>query len=302
VRHFAVSVEDERGSYRVLTRLTDVPIMRGNAVELLIDGDATFGSIFKGIEQAREYCLVQFFVIHDDDIGREFQRRLIAKAKDGVRVFVLYDEIGSHSLPRRYLRRLREAGVEVSGFRTTQGINNRFQLNFRNHRKIVVVDGQEAWVGGHNVGDEYLGRNPKFGHWRDTHIRIAGPAVLEVQLSFMEDWYWATKQLPSLNWEACEEQADDRVVHIIPSGPSDARETATLTFLEAITGARERVWIASPYFVPDEGVLCALKLADLRGVDVRILIPDNPDHVLVYLSAFTFLKELEGSGIGIYRY
>jgi cardiolipin synthase len=200
------------------------------------------------------------------------------------------------------MRELAEGGVDARPFDTTQGSRNRFQINFRNHRKIVVVDGREAWVGGHNVGDEYLGRDPGFGPWRDTHVRIEGPAALEVQAAFAEDWHWAAGKIPRLSWKPAASSRADQHVIIVPSSPADGRETATLAFLQAITGARERLWIASPYFVPDRDLLSALELADLRGVDVRILIPDNPDHLLVYLSAFTFVDDLRGTGIRVHRY
>jgi cardiolipin synthase len=219
-----------------------------------------------------------------------------------VRVRFLYDEVGSHDLPRSYKDELREAGIEVFDFHTQKGPGNRFQLNFRNHRKVVVVDGTVAWVGGHNVGDEYLGRDPKFGHWRDTHVRIEGPAALGAQLSFAEDWYWATGRRLDVSWNPVPANGGDVPVLIIPSGPADELETANLMFVHAINSATERIWIASPYFVPDRPVITALQLAGLRGVDVRILIPDEPDHLGVYLAAFAYLDESEGTGVRFYRY
>ena len=287
---------------RPVDTLTDLPLTRANAADLLIDGEATFTSILEGIAEAEHYILFQFYIVKDDEIGTQVKDLLIAKAREGVRVYFLYDEVGSNKLPRNYRRDLQDAGVEVSAFNTTQGPQNRFQLNFRNHRKVVVVDGHTAWIGGHNVGDEYLGRDPKFGHWRDTHARLRGPAVIGAQLSFAEDWYWATRQTPDLDWLPDPVPADDVQALVIPTGPADERETASLLFVQAISAAEERVWIASPYFVPDEAVLKALELADLRGVDVRILIPDEPDHLLVYLTAFTFLEELDHTQIGFYRY
>jgi len=180
---------------------------------------------------------------------------------------------------------------------------NRFQLNFRNHRKIVVTDGRVAWVGGHNVGDEYLGKDPKFGHWRDTHVRIEGPAVLKAQISFMEDWYWATDTFPEVSWDVrpAPDGSDARVL-IIPTGPADQLETCNLMFVHAINSATERIWIASPYFVPEHSVIVALQLAGLRGVDVRILIPDNPDHLSVYLAAYSYFDEAGQTGAKFYRY
>jgi cardiolipin synthase len=287
---------------RAAERLAGVPFMTGNSVDLLVDGDATFASILEGIDTARRYILFQFFIVHDDEIGRQVQSHLVAKANDGVRVSFLYDEVGSHDLPKRYLDELREAGVEVYDFHTQKGPHNRFQLNFRNHRKVVVVDGETAWVGGHNVGDEYLGRDPKFGHWRDTHVRIEGPAALSAQLSFVEDWHWATGQLPEVDWAPLASERGDLPVLVLPSGPADELETANLMFVHAIHSAEERIWIASPYFVPDRPVITALQLAGLRGVDVRILIPDRPDHLAVYLAAFSFLDEAGRTGVKFYRY
>ena len=282
--------------------MADIPVLRGNAVELLVDGAATFESILQGIDRARDYVLFQFFIVKDDELGREVQAHLIAKAREGVRVYFLYDEVGSHALPNRYKEELRSAGVQVYAFNTRQGMRNRFQLNFRNHRKIVVVDGREAWIGGHNVGDEYMGRDPKFGHWRDTHVRIQGPAALAAQLSFVEDWYWATSQVAEVDWEPHRAPEGDVRALVIPTGPADQLETATLMFIHAINSARERVWIASPYFVPDEAVMAAIHLAGLRGVDVRILIPDHPDHLLVYLAAYSYFDEASDTGAEFYRY
>ena len=283
-------------------KLAEIPYLRGNGVELLIDGEATFASILDGIARARESVLFQFFIVHDDEIGRAVQAALIERAKAGVRVWFLYDEVGSHKLPRRYLDELRAAGVRVSAFNARKGLMNQFQLNFRNHRKIVVVDGREAWIGGHNVGDEYLGKDPKFGRWRDTHVRIEGPAALAAQLSFVEDWNWATDEIPDLSWTPRTSADADIPVLILPTGPADELETANLMFVQAIEAAQERIWIASPYFVPDRPIVTALQLAGLRGVDVRILIPDMPDHLLVYLAAFSYFEPAGATGVRFFRY
>ncbi len=294
---------DKRHAVSAAEAMADTPFTGSNEVELLIDGDATFASILEGIERARKYVLFQFYIIHDDDLGRRVQHRLIEKARSGVPVYFLYDEIGSHSLGSEYLRTLQEAGVRISSFGSRQGWANKFQLNFRNHRKVVVVDGKEAWIGGHNVGDEYLGKDPAFGHWRDTHLRFAGPAVMGAQLSFAEDWYWATgTTIPELDWTPRPSDRGDASVLVIPTGPADRMETAELMFLHAINVARKQLWIASPYFVPDDAVVFALQLAGLRGVDVRILIPDRPDHLIVWLSAFSYFAEAGKTGVRFYRY
>ena len=283
-------------------RLAGIPYLRGNHVALLVDGEATFESILAGIDTARSYVLFQFFIVHDDEIGRAVKERLIRKAREGVRVYFLYDEVGSHDLPNAYKDELRAASVEVYDFHTRKGPRNRFQINFRNHRKVVVLDGKVAWIGGHNVGDEYLGRDPKFGHWRDTHIRIDGPAALAAQLSFVEDWNWATGDVLSLDWTADPAADGDMPVLVIPSGPADDLETANLMFVHAINTAKKRIWIASPYFVPDHSVITALQLAGLRGVDVRVLIPAKADHLLVYLAAFAYFEDAGATGVKFYRY
>lgn len=299
---FLVDLPDDRGATLAAERLAATPLVRGNRLELLIDGDETFDSILEGVDSAEKYVIFQFFIIKDDELGRRVKAHLIEKAKTGVPVFVLFDEIGSHKLPKAYLNELRDAGARVAPFHTRKGTTNRFQVNFRNHRKVVVVDGRTAWIGGHNVGDEYLGRDPKFGRWRDTHVKIEGPAALGAQFSFAEDWNWATGEFPKINWNPQPSELGDVPVLIVPSGPADELETAGLMFVHAIHSASRRIWIASPYFVPDEAVMAALQLAALRGVDVRILIPDMPDHKLVWLTAFSYFDAALKTGVKFYKY
>ena len=287
----------------LVEKLARLPFTTGNDAELLVNGEATFKSIFDGIARATNYVLVQFYILHDDSVGRELKACLLERAKAGVRCCVLYDEVGS-KLPGAYIEELAAAGVPVLPFNTRQGRANHFQINFRNHRKIVVVDGREAWVGGLNVGDEYKGLDPKIGFWRDTHLRLAGPVVQCVQVSLVEDWHWASGDLLSgLNWDPQPAPSGkSRAMLCLPSGPADSLETCTLFFINAINLAQKRLWIASPYFVPDEQFISALQLAALRGVDVRILIPDQSDNPLVQLSAWSYLEDLEKAGIQVFRY
>lgn len=288
---------------RGIERLARLPFTGANEVDLLIDGEATFESILAGIDGAREYVLVQFYIVRADDIGNELKSRLVAAAERGVDVYFLYDELGSLGLPDSYINGLRDAGVNMLPFHSRKGSGNRFQLNFRNHRKTVVVDGREAWVGGHNVGDEYLGRDPKFGRWRDTHMRIEGPAALGAQIAFVEDWRWAADQtLSGLNWQPHKSPAGNARVLVIASGPADDIETASLMNTQAINAAARRIWIASPYFVPDDAIVQSLQLAALRGVDVRILIPEISDSVLVKLAAYSYFDEVSSTGVNFYRY
>jgi len=278
------------------------PFVGRNAAELLVNGEATFSRMFEDMDRAREYILLQYFIVHDDALGRELKSRMTAKAQAGVRVYFLYDEIGCHALPPDYLDALRVAGVHVRPFGTRQGRGNRFQVNFRNHRKITVADGRVAYVGGHNVGDEYMGRVRKFGHWRDTHLRIEGPAARHVQMSFMADWYFAARQILSLDWDAAAPQTGGADLLILGSGPADPMDTCSLMFVQAIHMARERLWIASPYFIPNEAVLEALQIAALRGVDVRIMLPLKPDHKIVYMAGFWFMARLNLPSLRFFRY
>lgn len=296
--------QPDRDQALLVEKLAKLPFTRGNRAELLVNGDATFQSLFEGIDQARDYILVQFYILRDDLIGRELKDRLLARARAGVRVYVLYDEVGSGDLSQSWAQELHPAGVELKAFNTTQGSANRFQLNFRNHRKTVVVDGTTAWVGGHNVGDEYLGRDPKIGFWRDTHLKVDGPVVQSIQVAFAEDWYWAAQtKLSQLNWEPrAASGGHSTQILCLPTGPDDPLETCTLFNLRLINSARNRLWIASPYFVPDEQFISALQLAALRGVDVRVLVPDKSDNKMVELSGWSYFAELDRVGIRFYRH
>ena len=302
VRRFAPPAEELSPVARAAERLAGLSYLRGKSIELLVDGESTYRSILDGIEQAREYVLFQFFIVRDDEVGRKFQDRLIERARSGVRVYFLYDEIGSIGLSREFKDELRQAGVEVTPFCTRKGPGNWFQLNFRNHRKVVVVDGAKAWIGGHNIGEEHLGRDTRLGRWRDTHVAVTGPAALAMQLSFAEDWHWATGDVLELGWNPQPAEQDDIPVLVLPTGPADDLETTNLMFVHAINSAEERIWIGSAYFVPDPAVMVALQLAGLRGVDVRILIPDRPDHLGVYLASFSYLDEASHTGVEFHRY
>jgi cardiolipin synthase len=291
---------------RALTRLSGMPFLPGNHVRTLVNGDATFTAILEAIEQARHYVLIQFFIVRDDELGERLKALLLTKAAQGVRICFLYDSIGSFDLPQRYINGLCEGGVQVHPFATNRRFVNRFQLNFRNHRKIVVVDGERAFVGGHNVGVEYLGRNPRLSPWRDTHIELRGPVVASVQFVFIEDWHWATQSLPRLEPSQAEqpERAGEADMHclVVAPGPADKEETGSLFFVEAINAAQTRIWITTPYLVPDEAVFSALRLAVMRGVDVRILIPSRRDHYVVFEASKLYAHDLIRAGVRIFRY
>jgi cardiolipin synthase len=301
LRRYEVDIPDDDAFERAARILGGLPFTRGNRLELLIDGEETFDNIFETIRSAKRHLCVNFFIVKSDTLGIRFQQALIERARAGVRVFFLFDEFGSYKLPRRYLRELKAAGVECHSFGVNRFWWSRLQLNFRNHRKIVVADGEVALIGGLNVGDEYLGRDARFGGWRDTHLAMRGPVVQAVQLVFLEDWFWASNSMPELDWETRLEEAD-QIAAVIPTGPADPADSWQLVVAEAANTSRQRLWIASPYFVPDEGVLTALQAAAIRGVDVRILIPERADHLLVWLSAFSYFEESIPYGVRIFRY
>ncbi|AQA19734.1 cardiolipin synthase [Halioglobus japonicus] len=303
VQEFVLPVTGRDPLYTSLFNLARMPATRGNQVDLLIDGNATFDDISRGLEQAQDYILFQFYIIRDDELGRRLGRILADKARAGVEVFLTYDEIGSRQFQRsRLCKQLHMSGVRVAPFNTTQGRRNRFQLNFRNHRKVVVVDGKQAWIGGHNVGIEYLGLSKRFGHWRDTHVRFQGPAVIGAEQAFATDWLWATGEDLEISWDFNSSAEGSSTVLVFPSDPASEYEEAGLMFHQAIVAAQHRIWIASPYFVPDRGIISALQLAALRGVDVRVLIPDEPDGPMVAMANWSFTRELLAAGVKIYRY
>ncbi|MCB1685933.1 MAG: cardiolipin synthase [Pseudomonadales bacterium] len=301
-QRFRAEFPEDPARFAVYERMAQLPFSSGNEAELLIDGEAMFKALFAGISRAEDYVLVQFYIIRDDDTGQELRRHLEAALTRGVRVYLLFDAIGSSSLPRRYTDALIAAGAQVHAFAGTRWAVKHLQINFRNHRKLVVVDGKELFIGGFNVGDDYLGRYPALSPWRDTHVRVRGPAAIAAQIPFLEDWFWASGELPTVHWEPQPASQSNQRVLVLPGGPADSRDTCGLFFLQAIHAARHRLWIVSPYFVPNSSIIDALQLAALRGVDVRILLPQRADSRLVQLAGYAYVPELVRQGVKLYRY
>ncbi|HLT12668.1 MAG TPA: cardiolipin synthase [Marinobacter sp.] len=287
---------------QVLCKLSRQPFTSGNQCTLLRDGAATFDALFKAMEEARHYILLEFYIVRSDKVGHRIKSILEQKMAEGVQVWFLYDDVGSVSLSRRWLKELAAAGAQVASFGDGNIRRRRFQINFRNHRKLLVCDGHIGFVGGINLGDEYLGTAMDQEPWRDTHCRIEGPAVTGLQLAWLEDWNWASDIRPDLDWSPISIPPGEEEVLVLPTGPADTWETCTLFFLNCINNARSRIWIASPYFVPDFQIMNALQLAALRGVDVRILIPEKSDSRLIRVAAYSYLVQACQAGIGIYRY
>ncbi|MCA9522590.1 MAG: cardiolipin synthase, partial [Myxococcales bacterium] len=257
---------------------------------------------------ARHHIHVQFYIIKGDKWGAALRDRLAARAKEGIEVRVLVDAVGSYGLSRGFWDPLTEVGGQVGIFKPVNPLvrlRRRDRVDFRNHRKIVVVDGRLGFTGGINIGKEYLGLNPELGHWRDTHVRIEGPAALALQRVFAEDW-WLTTEEALDNAAYYPDPPTDPpghcAVQVLESGPDQRWSPIHMFYIQAITLARRRIWITSPYFVPDDVLETALTGAALRGVDVRILVPSKSDVRLITWASRSYYQGMLDAGIRIYEY
>lgn len=284
-----------------MNALATIPVTQNNDVQLIINGKPKFELVFAEIANAQQYILVEYYIVNNDELGIRLRDALIAKAKQGVRVYFNFDDIGSSKLRATFLDPMRDAGIKATAFSGGRSRFGRSRMNFRNHRKIVIVDGQVGFLGGINVGDEYLDLHKQLTPWRDTHLCVRGPVVQAMQLVFMRDWFYATEEVPELNWQI-EQQAANRKGVIVATGPTDNVDKGSLFFSETIDAARKRVWIATPYFIPDDVTLGALQLAALRDVEVRVLIPRKTDNVLFHFAPYAYLHEVEKIGGQVWLY
>ena len=284
-------------------RLGSFPVSHGNRVTLYHDTRPAFDDLFAAVEAARHHVHLAFFIVQPDATGRQMVELLTAKARQGVEVRLLYDAIGSRRLKGRFVRSLCDAGGQCSAFLPINLLKRRFQINLRNHRKIIVIDGRVGFTGGLNIGDEYLGRDPRFGYWRDEFLRLEGPAVAALQRVFAEDWDFASREsLKGAAYFPDLPRSGTAAVQVVESGPDQEVNTFRELVYAAVTLARERLWIATPYFVPDTGLLDALRLAVRLGVDVRVLVPQRPDHWLPYFAGRYYVGGLLPEGIKVYHY
>lgn len=276
-----------------------------NAVEIITDGKEKFERLFEDIRNARDYIHLQYYIYQNDNLGKQLIDLLTEKAKQGVKVRVLYDELGSRRLTGRFFKAFREAGGQAEAFFPSKLRFVNPRINYRNHRKIVVIDGVIGYVGGFNVGDEYLGLHKKFGYWRDTHLRIQGSAVYALQTRFILDWNQASAKhdiayeprlYPTL------EPKGTIGMQIVSSGPVSEFEHIKNGYLKMIVSARKSIYIQTPYFIPDDSILDALRIASLSGVEVNIMIPDKPDHPFVYWATLSYIGEMLSSGTNVYLY
>jgi len=285
------------------TSLGASPRTAGNSIELFHDGRATFDAMLKAIREAKQSIHLELFIFRADGLGTAFIEAMTERAKAGVPVRFLFDAVGSWTLRQRHLQPLVDAGGKVSPFLAISLLKRSFQINLRNHRKLLVVDGQTAFTGGFNVGDEYLGLDPFFGPWRDTFMRVQGPTVRHMQRIFIEDWSFATREeLNEDDYVGRFESTGGVYAQIACSGPDQELKTIRETYFASIVKAKERVWIASPYFVPDASLLDALCLAARSGRDVRLLLPFRPDKWLPFLAARYYWTEVLAAGVKIYQY
>jgi len=303
-----VSEPGFRSLVKLGQRLATVEPTRNNAVHLLVDGDAAYRSMLDAIETASHHVHVEFYIIQPDRVGTQLRDHLARKASQGVEVRVLCDGFGSIDLPGDFWDPVRQAGGHAATYQPVWSMLRLFRgwhrVDFRNHRKIVVVDGRIGFTGGINVGKEYLGEDPELGSWRDSHVRIEGPAVLAMQKAFAEDWLNATEQVvedPSY-FPGFEAVPGTARVQIVDSGPDRTWSPIKHFICLAIGLARDRVWITTPYFIPAPSVEAALQSAALRGVDVRILLPGRSDNMLVRLASSTYYSALFDAGAKIWHY
>jgi len=274
-----------------------------NDVRILKNGEQTFPAIFQAIEAAKHHIHIEFYIIEDDNIGNQLRDILIRKAREGVEVRLIYDDVGSWALPRKYIHSLRAAGVRIDCFMKVRFPHLTSRVNYRNHRKIVVVDGHTAFTGGLNIADRYLYGTPKMGVWRDTHLMVTGGAATMLQVVFMADWYFVSREI--LHGEVYFRQVVEgkgKRVQIVASGPDSDWESIGQAYFAAIASARERVYINTPYLIPTPEILNALKVAAMGGVDVRIVVPNKSDAMTPKWSTRSFISELLEVGVKIYFY
>jgi cardiolipin synthase len=275
----------------------------GNAVTVFHDGEAAFQALCAAIRTATRYVHLEYYIFQGDETGRLLLEVLTERARAGIEVRLLVDAVGAWGLPQSAVAPLIEAGGAFARFLPVAIFSRPFSLNLRNHRKIVVIDGEIAFTGGMNIGNEYRSRDPSIGHWRDTHAQVRGPASLRLQEIFAEDWHFATGEncLGERYWPRAMPEGEV-LVEVVESGPDRTAETIYRRLFVAITRAEHRVWLTTPYFIPDRAILVALITAAQRGVDVRLLLPGWSDHRFVLFAGRAQYAPLLEAGVKIHEY
>ncbi|MCM2533683.1 cardiolipin synthase [Neobacillus pocheonensis] len=290
--------------FMLAQKLGNSPISFDTSTKILTNGEETFHYILEKLQRAKHHIHLEYYIVRHDQLGQKIKNVLIEKAAQGVKIRFLYDAVGSWQLSKKYISELKKAGIETVPFGPVKlpFLNNKF--NFRNHRKIIVIDGTIGFVGGLNIGDEYLGKDKNFGFWRDTHLMLKGEAVRTLQLIFLQDWYYMTNH-SFLTAEYLSPQLDNKShggVQLIAGGPDNEWSAIKNIFFSMIASAEKSVWIASPYFIPDEDIFSAIKVAALSGIDVRLLMPNRPDKRIVFHASRSYFPELLEAGVKVYEY
>jgi cardiolipin synthase len=290
------------GMGRLASQLDAYPITSGNALSFYYNGASAFEAMYAAVREARHHIHAEFYIFDYDSVGREFLALLTQKAKEGVEVRLLYDAMGTRGLARRRLKEFTAAGGKHAAFLPVNLWRRRFQVNLRNHRKILVVDGKVAFTGGMNIGDDYLDRGP-LSPWRDTQVRVDGPSVESLQRVFIEDWDFAYGEaIKGAAYFGAEPRSNGCVVQVIPSGPDQDVKGIREVYFAAAFKARHRLWITTPYYVPDPGLRDALCMAGRTGIDVRLLLPLRADHWFVFYATRYYLADLLAAGVKVYLY
>ncbi|MBA3649387.1 MAG: cardiolipin synthase [Chitinophagales bacterium] len=281
------------------------PLTNNNKVTLLNNGENKFPDVFEALEKAEQYIHIEYYIYEDDVIGNKLKDLLIKKANEGIAVRVIFDDFGSHGIKKHLVKELRKGGVEVHPFYEIKFFFFADRYNYRNHRKIIIVDGKVGFTGGINVSDKYVNSNKNKLYWRDTHIKIEGEGVYMLQYHFLCNWNFCCQPLkitkdffPDISNSAHKKQ----LVQIAASGPDSDRESVMLSFFTAIVGAKKQVYITSPYFIPGETIMNAIIKAALSGVDVRLLIPGKSDSNIVNYASRANYGELLSAGVRVFMY
>lgn len=277
---------------------------QNNDIQIITDGQEMFDTLLTDIRNAESSINVLYFIIKPDEVGKRLLRTLTEKAREGVEVTVIGDGLGCRGLTRKMLAPLRRAGGTFKWFLPIKLKYLSPRLNYRNHRKLVIIDDKIGYLGGFNIGREYLGRKKKFGYWRDTQLKLTGSAVQDINARFMQDLRFATKKDIHIKDVYFSETIGEGGigVQIVSSGPDTSKEEIKRGFNRMVSTAQERIWIQTPYFVPSTSLHENLKVAILSGVDVRIMIPNKPDHMFVYWATWAFVGELIELGAKVYIY
>ena len=281
-------------------------ILSFNRAQLLLNGEEKFPRVLEALAAARHHIHLEYYIYEDDRMGNQIKDVLVAKAREGIKVRFIYDAFGSQDLSNGFLRQLRQAGVEVHPFSRIYFVFAASRINYRNHRKVIIVDGRVGWTGGLNVSDRYINPSPSGEYWRDTHVEIEGPAVHGLQRHFLADWNFCAGQnvLPDEQLFPTIAPRPDcqSYVQIVTSGPDYPNPTVMLSFFTAIVNARQRVYLTTPYFIPNNSINDALKKAALSGKDVRLLVPQQADSKLITYASQSYYAELLECGVQIYEY